>query len=128
MRLLIIALKLKIMKLLTLILAMNLSHSNITSTIVHTKTQRLSAPQNAVRAFLYFQGSFIDGTISVQRTQFGYQPIAYSFAGIANRQTTGQFYPNTQLTPLNPNNTYAVKYNFTHTVNIPNLGTAYVTL
>lgn len=47
---------------------------------------------------------------------------------IANKETTGQFYSNTQLTTLNSNNTNAVKYNFTHTVSIPNLGIAYITL
>jgi hypothetical protein len=84
--------------------------------------------QYAVRAFLLFQGSFIDGTINVQRTQYGLIPTSYYFSGIVNRQTSGSFYPNTAFMPLNPNNQYAVKYNFTHTVSVPNLGTAYVIL
>ena len=116
------------MKILILMLAFNLSHNYTENNIVASHSNYVTPQQNTVRAFLLYQGSFIEGTINLQRTQFGYQPYTYNFTEIANRQTTGQFYPNTQLTPLNPNNAYALKYNFTHTVSIPNLGTAYITI
>ncbi len=91
------------------------------------KIEKISYQQYSVKAYLVYQGSFVEGTINVQSTQRGLIPTVYNFSGIANRQTYGSFYPNTSFTPLNPNNQYAIKYNFTHTISIPNLGTAYVT-
>ena len=104
------------MKSLFLILALSFYHTSF--------TQR----DYAINAFLMMQGQFIQGTISVQSTQNGAKPINYNFPGMAQRQTSGQFYPDTRFIPLNPNNQYAIRNNFTHTINIPNLGTAYVSL
>ena len=104
------------MKSLLLILALSFYQTSF--------TQR----ESVVNAFLMIQGRFIMGTIGVQNTQNGLRPVNYSFPGMAQRQTSGQFYPDTRFTPLNPNNQYAIKNNFTHTISIPNLGTAYVTM
>ena len=113
----------------TLILLLGLNFNQQVISFKEATAQEISEPQqNAVRAYLLFQGQFVEGTISVQRTQFGARPINYQFSGIAARQTSGQFYPDSQFVPLNPNNQYAVRYNFTHYISVPNLGTAYVTM
>jgi hypothetical protein len=115
------------MKTLILILALNFNHDN-TIEKYNCTWGKSECQQNAVRAYLLYQGQFVEGTISLQKTQYGARPVNYDFSGLANRQTSGQFYPDSQFIPLNPNNQYAVKYNFTHYISIPNLGTAYVTL
>jgi hypothetical protein len=115
------------MKTLILLFGLNFNQ-NVIPTIGKTASEISEPQQNAVRAYLLYQGQFVDGTIGLQRTQFGARPVNYQFAGMANRQTSGQFYPDSQFVPLNPNNQYAVRYNFTHYISVPGLGTAYVTL
>jgi hypothetical protein len=114
------------MKTLFLTLALNSFFSNdvnINDYLIHEKVE---IKQNAIRAYLMRAGNFVQGTISVQQTRNGLIPINYSFQGYD--RGTGQFYPDSQFVPLNPNNQYAVKHNFTHYISIPNMGTAYVIL
>ena len=82
----------------------------------------------ALDAYIMMQGNWMHGTISVNRTQNGDRPYRYDFPGMQGVQTSGQFYPDTRFTPLNPNNQYAIRNNFTHTISCPTIGTAYVTM
>jgi hypothetical protein len=103
------------MKSLLLILALSFYQTSF--------TQRGNASY-ALDAYIIIQGTWVHGTISVNRTQNGDKPFNYNFDGFES----GSLYPDSRFTPLNPNNQYAIKNNFTHTISIPNLGTAYVTM
>jgi hypothetical protein len=114
------------MKSLFFILSLNFLSLNDGNTEKITSIENLEVKQNVVHAYLLRGGNFVNGTISVQQTRNGIIPINYSFSGYD--RGSGQFFPDTKFVPLNPNNQYAVKHNFTHYISIPNLGTAYVIL
>jgi hypothetical protein len=114
------------MKTLFFILAFNsLSANNMINSNI-TKAEKIDTKQNVVQAYVLRNGSFVQGTITVQQSSYGLKPINFSFPGYD--RGSGSFYPGDKFVPLNSNNQYAVKYNFTHYISLPNFGTAYVIL
>ena len=93
---------------------------------IFTKEIRLVKQQdNDVKGYIYQGGNFISGTVVFRMNQQGgYTPIRYNGFGLQS----GNFLPDSRFKRLNPNNPMAVKYNFTHFVQLPYGQTVYVSL
>jgi len=88
--------------------------------------------QRTVRAYLDCGGAFYQGSITYVNTNQGYVPLRYSFSqDCFGSAYSGSFMENDSFVPLNPNNRYAVQYNWTHSIRVLcsyGYVTAYLTL
>ena len=82
--------------------------------------------QQTLRAYRMAGGQWQQGTVSYQRTQYGYKPISYDFSNYQGG-TRNRFFPDARFIPLNPNNKLAIQNNWTHIIG-SNAGTLYMTL
>ncbi|MFV8327631.1 hypothetical protein [Flavobacterium sp. ZS1P14] len=76
---------------------------------------------NTYEAYMYHNGNWNKGRITMRQTENGYVLSTYSFSDIYTingQQLSGNFYADQRLTRLNPNNDLAKNYNFTHYVDI----------
>jgi hypothetical protein len=75
--------------------------------------------QRTVKAFLDCGGAFYEGSITYVNTNQGYVPLRYSFSqSCLGSACCGSFMENDSFVPLNPNNRYAVQYNWTHSISV----------
>lgn len=90
------------------------SFSNSSNLIEKTIIQ-----SNSIKAYISYQGNWHTGYIYYEQGQNGVRLIQYRFDTI-NGLTgfSGNFGGDENFTPLNPNNSFAVKYNFTHFIDL----------
>lgn len=88
--------------------------------------------QQTVEAYLLQGTNWTTGYVFYRCNDYGCNPTRWQFevsdTSEYNNQTQGDFYQGTQFRRLNPNNQFARKYNFTHYVEVPGRGTAYMIL
>lgn len=108
------------------LLSLALITSEAKSKYIFSKEIRLVKQQdNDVKGYIYQGGNFISSTVVSRMNQQGsYTPIKYNGFGLQS----GNFLPDSRFKRLNPNNPMAVKYNFTHFVQLPYGQTVYVSL
>lgn len=83
--------------------------------------EKIIGQQNYVKAYVSYQGQWHTGYIYYEQTQYGTKLTQYRFDTIylVNGQSlSGNLGGNERFTTLNPNNPLAVKYNFTHYIDL----------
>ena len=95
-----------------------------TSAIEKNRTEMQQ--QYQVRGYIIYQNNFTEIYLTLSKTQFGYQCTKWELRQPIDHRLPSKGASNSNLIPLNAQNDYAVKYNFTHYVNIGQYGYAYL--
>jgi hypothetical protein len=79
---------------------------------------------NSIEAYMSYQGNWHTGKIYYEQSQYGIKLLQYNFETIntlTGRGLRGSFDGNEKFIALNPNNDFAIKYNFTHFIDLEGL-------
>jgi hypothetical protein len=100
-----------------------------TATLAHADSPdryNLSCNPNnqSIQAYVLMRGQWIQGWVTYSEYNGTITSVSFPRTEYAYAQLLGPVRP----TPLNPNNTLAIKYNFTHYVDITGYGRAFFVL
>jgi hypothetical protein len=115
------------MKNLLIIVGLTIFSSTYSSELKPEIVENNHFQTKTIKGYVVVQGAFKEMNLTIQKSQYGYILQKWEMVEPIDYRNSWGHGGNASLTPLNSQNQFAIKYNFTHVVNTT-YGNAYLIL